>query len=203
MQGKPSKVVLLTWYLVCGLSACRLFILSDTRKNSKKGLFLWCRKTLLAFQREGSKAWSRTPLMTSTSSVLSSKFGQEREMILEATTALWGHPFCLPTGGRELAESVGFVLAENSVLDNLPWVLGESLGVLSATGARQKFFMVSLSCTCFFHLHLHLHKRAYSPLTGIQNCTRLKPAHWLKWQLSKVICLGFFSPPRIMGFILK
>lgn len=74
------------------------------------------------------------------------EFRKETEMILAPTTALWGHPFCLPTGGREPAESVGFVLAENSVLDNLPWVLGKLLEVLSATAGRQKFFMVSPSC---------------------------------------------------------
>lgn len=99
-------------------------------------------------------------------------------MILAATTALWGHPFCFPTGGRELAESVGFVLAQNSALDNLPWILGDSLGVLSATAARQKFFMVSLSCLASStFIYFCTKGYSYSALTGIQNCTRLKPAH--------------------------
>ena len=89
-------------------------------------------------------------------------------MILAATTALWGHPFCLPTGGRELAESVGFLLTENSALDNLPWVLGESLGVLNATAARQKFLMVSLSCLASStFIYIGTKGYSYSPLTGI------------------------------------
>lgn len=121
---------------------------------------------------------------------------REREMILAATTALWGHPFCFPTGGRELAESVGFVLAQNSALDNLPWILGDSLGVLSATAARQKFFMVSLSCLASStFIYFCTKGYSYSPLTGIQNCTRLKPAHWLNWHLSKSNLFGFFSLP--------
>lgn len=59
------------------------------------------------------------------------EFGQEREMIPAAATALGLIPCVF-----SLAESLGFATAENSVSDNLPWLLGESLGVLSGIAAR-------------------------------------------------------------------
>lgn len=56
--------------------------------------------------------------------------------------------FCSSKG----VESVGFVLLENSVLVNHPWVLGESLGFLCASIATQSFHGES-----FLPYHFHAH----------------------------------------------
>lgn len=99
-------------------------------------------------------------------------FGQEREMIPAAATALGLIPCVF-----SLAESLGFARAENSVSDNLPWLLGESLGVLSGIAARQTFFTVTLPCL-ESSTFIYICTKGYScsPLTGTLNCTRLKPA---------------------------
>lgn len=181
-------------------SACSLFILSDTRKNSKKGLFLWHGKTLLAFQREGLRRRSRTALRTSTLSTSAHRVWEgEREFWQE----LWGDPCWPPTGGGELAES-WVCVCRDSVSDPLPQVSGESLGVLSTPGSRQNFSMVSLGCLAAF-ISIYICTKGYSyPLGRQTELHKVQTSPLIKVTVKQSnLVWFFFSSPRMMGFILK
>lgn len=181
--------MLLTRCLVCGFEVLALFILSDTRKNSKKGLFLWHGKTLLAFQREGLKRRSRTAL--STLSMLSSEPGKEMGDP--------GRSYGVIPGGEELAECwvcAGRGLSVRSSPPRLRGIISSS----QCHWSKTEFSMVSLCC---LHLHLHLHKRISYPLDRQTELHKVKSSPLIKVTVKESNLLGVFFSSRIMGFILK
>lgn len=178
--------MLLTRYLVCGfgvLALCLFWVIWG--RIAIRVYFLWHGKTLLAFQREGLKRRSRTPLRTSTLSRPSMQSLGRWEVVLAGTMG-WS---LLASPWRRRACWVCWVcVGRGLVVRSSPPSLTGIIRSSQCHCSKTELFYGESLLPCCLHLHLHLHKRIFIfPLTGRQNCTRLKPAHWLKWQLSKVI----------------
>lgn len=155
------------------------------RNNSKKGLFFYGMGRL-SWHSKG-KDWRDLGLQWGPALCPPElpEFGKERGDLAGAV----GDPCWIPTAGSGW---VCWLCAGRGLgVTSSPQLSGESLGALRATAARLNFSMVSLCCLSA-SMSIYMHKRTFPfPLTGRQNCTRLKPAHWLKWQLSKVIWVFF------------
>lgn len=187
IQGKLSRVVLLTWYLVCGFGVLVLCLFWVIRGRIARKVHFY-----------GKEAPPGIPE------------GRTEEEMQDCTEdEHFAHPELWDPGRSCGLIPAGFPLqgvcrlwvcvGTGSVSDPLPQVSGDHEELSVPLEQDRTFLWWLLAVLLPPSPFTSAQKDFHIPLPGRHNCTRFSP--WLKWQLSNL--LGFFSSPRIMGFILK